>query len=304
MVARMTKRERDISEVLETLDVGDWRGPAHTNMPADAVTALEDGKVLYFPRLGFELAEKERRFLSPEVADAKAKNVSFDPNTGVLKHAVGSPEDLSIMKLMIGRYYESARALVQMLLPNYANALETGRTSFRPSEIACRRLSSKKDDTRLHVDAFPSTPTAGKRILRVFTNVNPDGQGRDWRLGEPFEEVVRAFAGRVPHYFGAGAFLLSAIGATKSRRTAYDHLMLNMHDTMKADEAYQRNAEQNRFSFPAGSTWIVYTDRVSHAAMGGQHLFEQTFYLPVSAMADSSKAPLRILECVTSCPLV
>jgi hypothetical protein len=300
----MTKRERDISEVLEILDVAGWTSPARTNMPTGAVTALEEGKVLYFPRLAFELAEYELRFLSPEATDAKVKNVSFDPNTGILKHAIGSPEDLMAINRMLTRYYQRALALAQILLPQYAKALEIGRTSFRPSEIAGRRLSPKKDDTRLHVDAFPSTPTAGKRILRVFTNVNPNGQGRDWRLGESFECVARSFVDRARRYSATSALFLNAIGATKSYRTAYDHLMLSMHDTMKADDAYQRNAEQNGFSFPPGSTWIVYTDQVSHAAMGGQHLFEQTFYLPVTAMADSSKAPLRILERATGRALV
>jgi hypothetical protein len=73
-------------------------------------------------------------------------------------------------------------------------------------------------------------------------------------------------------------------------------MMLNIHDTMKADDAYQREVEQMAFSFPSGSSWIACTDKVSHAAMGGQYLFEQTFYLPVHAMADPCKAPLRILE--------
>jgi hypothetical protein len=304
MVASMTKYERDIVEVLETLDVTRWHGPAHTNMPGSAVSALEDGKVLYFPRLGFELAAVERRFLSSEVADTQAKNVSFDANTKTLKHAVGSAGDLDAIKAMMARYFEHALALVHMLLPQYANALESGRTSFRPSEIAGRRLSPKKDDTRLHVDAFPSTPTGGKRILRVFTNVNPNGLGREWRLGAPFEEVARVFANRAPRYSAASAILLNVLGATKAHRTAYDHLMLNIHDTMKADEPYQRDAEQNLISFPPGSTWIVYTDKVSHAAMGGQHLFEQTFYLPVTAMADSSKAPLRILERIVGRTLI
>jgi hypothetical protein len=72
--------------------------------------------------------------------------------------------------------------------------------------------------------------------------------------------------------------------------------MLKMHDMMKADDVYQQEAEQTDFSFPPGSTWMVYTDKMSHAATGGQHAFEQTFYLPVHVMSDPSKSPLRILE--------
>jgi hypothetical protein len=33
-----------------------------------------------------------------------------------------------------------------------------------------------------------------------------------------------------------------------------------------------------------------------HAALAGQFLLEQTFYLPVAAMQDENCAPLRILE--------
>ena len=65
---------------------------------------------------------------------------------------------------------------------------------------------------------------------------------------------------------------------------------------MKADLDYQLKADQIDCEFPAGSTWITYTDQVSHAAMAGQYCLEQTFYLPVTSMQDPSRAPLRILE--------
>jgi hypothetical protein len=41
---------------------------------------------------------------------------------------------------------------------------------------------------------------------------------------------------------------------------------------------------------------MVFSDVVSHAAMSGQHAFEQTYHLPVNSMMDPSRAPLRILE--------
>src|SRR2546429_2712052 len=43
-------------------------------------------------------------------------------------------------------------------------------------------------------------------------------------------------------------------------------------------------------SFPVGSTWMAFTDQVSHAAMAGQHLLEQTFYLPLTSMAEDRKS--------------
>ena len=90
--------------------------------------------------------------------------------------------------------------------------------------------------------------------------------------------------------------MLAALRVTKSPRTPYDALMLQLHDAMKQDAAFQESSAQERVDLPAGSTWMTFTDQVSHAAMAGQYQFEQTFLLPVSAMLDESRSPLRILE--------
>ena len=71
------------------------------------------------------------------------------------------------------RFSMAASTLVGQALPAYRDRIEMGRTSFRPVEIAGRASSWRKDDTRLHIDSFPATPVHGKRILRVFSNVNP-----------------------------------------------------------------------------------------------------------------------------------
>jgi hypothetical protein len=73
---------------------------------------------------------------------------------------------------------------------------------------------------------------------------------------------------------------------------------------MKEDTAYQSAAPQLPFDFPPGSTWMAFTDQVSHAAMSGQHQLEQTFLLPVDAMLDPERSPLRILERLKGGPLI
>ena len=75
--------------------------------------------------------------------------------------------------------------------------------------------------------------------------------------------------------------------------------MLQIHDRMKSDPAYQASADQKTHSFAAGSTWMMYSDQVSHAVLAGQHALEQTFYVPVGRMADPARSPLRILENLT-----
>ncbi len=260
-----------------------------------AVDVLERGDVLFFPQLSFPMQEDDGYLLSPTVA-GDGKNVSLDPATRSLRGSRGNDVELRGLKNMMQRFAASSLGLIRKLLPCYETGLEQARTSFRPVEIAGRRTSWRKDDTRLHVDSFPSSPIQGKRILRVFSNVNPRGESRDWRLGEPFEQVARRFLPALPAPLWGSARVLNLLGITKRHRTAYDHYMLQLHDRMKADLEYQSQAAQRAYAFPGGSTWMVYSDLVSHAAMRGQYALEQTYHLPVSAMRDPSRAPLRILE--------
>ncbi len=89
---------------------------------------------------------------------------------------------------------------------------------------------------------------------------------------------------------------MRAIGVTKRRRTEYDHVMLQLHDHAKADLVFQRDAPQARVDFAPGTTWVVYSDQVLHAAMGGQHMMEQTFYLANEQLQRPETSPLRVLE--------
>ena len=94
---------------------------------------------------------------------------------------------------------------------------------------------------------------------------------------------------------GSG-YLLALVRVTKSPRSAYDALMLQLHDRMKGDDDFQGTSPQSAFDFPAGSTWMAFTDEVSHAATAGQYQLEQTFLLPVGAMQNPQRSPLRVLE--------
>ena len=256
---------------------------------------LEAGDVLWQPAGFFPIEVHEQPLFSPSVL-ASGKNVSFDPATGQVGGSAMTGEMAQVLRRMLSRFSDEALAFVQRTCPPYAAHVTRGRTSFRPVEIAGRPSSWRKDDTRLHIDAFPATPSQGRRILRVFANVNPNGQPRSWRIGDSFDAVGRHFAPalRMP-WPGAGA-VLSLLRVTKTPRSAYDALMLQLHDRMKEDTAYQRSAPQAAFDFPAGSSWMAFTDQVSHAAMAGQYQLEQTFLLPVGAMLDAERSPLRVLE--------
>lgn len=281
-----------------TLTSSNWQHDYSESEQQQAISTLEQGGVLFLPNLPFALLPPETAFLSPETVD-KSKNVNFDINTGRLRGTALEGTQAAGLKAMIERFTRHSQQLVQHLLPHYQRNLSTARTSYRPVEILGRPSSWRKDDTRLHVDAFPSSPVRERRILRVFSNINPHGKPRAWRLGEEFENVARRYLPAIKPPLPGSSQLLHWLHVTKSRRSAYDHYMLQLHDSMKADLPYQSGAHQMSVDFPPGSTWVVYSDQASHAAMGGQYLLEQTFYLPVDAMADPARSPLRILERLT-----
>lgn len=287
--------------VVQTYPDATWGddGPTRNVEPV-----LEGGHVLAFPALAFVLSDDERRFLDPRWADPEAKNVSVRWPLGELRGARGGDSDLAALKAMVVRYAEASERLALRLFPHYRGRLRRGNTSFRPLDVSGRPRSWRQDDARLHVDAFPSNPMQGTRLLRVFCNVNPHGEPRRWRVGEPFEAHAHRYLARLGRPLPGAARLLAALGITKRRRTGYDHAMLRLHDLAKADADFQRDSPQARVDFAAGTTWICFSDQVLHAAMGGQHLLEQTFYLGPADLARPASAPLAILERLIGRPLL
>ncbi|GJE42157.1 Kdo hydroxylase family protein [Methylobacterium soli] len=267
------------------------------------VEALEGGAVLMFPDLDFPFSAFEERFVERPFADGKAKNVNIRGEAAELRGAAGTPEEQEALRQVLLRYRAFAQGLIDRYLPAYTGKLTLAGTSYRPFDVDRRKLSWRRDDTRLHVDAFPSNPIGEKRILRVFRNINPNGQPRHWRVGEDFGSMADKFLDRLPGYSPLSAKLLAALRITKARRSEYDHLMLHLHDALKQDMAYQESAPQADVHFAPGQTWVTFSDLVMHGAMGGQYMLEQTAYLPVTSQADAAKSPQRILAAKLGRPL-
>jgi hypothetical protein len=136
-----------------TLDIASWRplvAPADTERHA---RELEAGGVLVLPRLAFEMVPDEARFLDVRWSDGKAKNISLEGDA--IKGARGDASDLAALTRMIARFAADATALIGAMFPRYAPHLKRARTSYRPHGAAGRAVSWRKDDTRLHVAAFP-----------------------------------------------------------------------------------------------------------------------------------------------------
>lgn len=260
--------------------------------------ALENEHIITLPKLGFTIHDTEKTFFDPQILAGNRKNISYDIARQRLAGDNLQESERSHLMAMLHRYALFASNLVQNAFSHYASHIEVGRTSFRPAAIDERvQLSKNKDDRLLHIDAFPSSPTQGKRILRVFTNVDLQSRAREWRIGdESFEALVRRFVAPLEPAPELLLNCLDWLGITKSKRSLYDDLMLKFHKALKFNERFQQTDEQQYLHFWPGTTWVVMTDQVTHAAMKGQFCLEQTFYLPAEKQLNPERSPLKILE--------
>lgn len=280
---------------------------------------LEEGKIVYFEKLPFDLPEVDRQFLlSQKQSEFKGhKNVSYRPGQDLLRGAAeDDPQEAQRLHALMRNYSNQVVKFLGRFLAPYAPHWSLDFATWRPLEEKNRDLPLHKRNDLLHVDAFPSRPTKGSRILRCFTNINPE-RSRVWATTEGFEtlaerfaldagltQVARRSASPVGAIKRGVAPLLKAIGLRGADRSAYDEFMLRFHDYLKENTDYQEKWEKTRLEFPPFSTWMVFTDSVPHAALSGQYALEQTFIVPMKAMVVPQKSPLRVLEALCGQSLV
>ncbi len=182
--------------MIAELELDRWTGPFDAPLRARAVTALEAGAVLYFPKLAFRLSADENQFLDPAVSDGKAKNISLDPATGKLQATSLAGEPARALGAMIERFGAGAAGLVEGLLPY--REVERARTSFRPMQVKDRHYSRINDDRLLHVDAFPSRPMRGAAHPALFRQCRAFHLARQRRAPLAGGRAVRGFRARLP----------------------------------------------------------------------------------------------------------
>jgi hypothetical protein len=285
--------------------------------PASAGAALcgelEAGNILYFPATPFAISEEDRAVLlgQKQTSGAFHKNVAYRPAedrvTGLDKSESVEAEKL---RGILQHYSQSAAKFLGELLPPYAGKWKLDYASYRPIEEKGRpaRLHARNDLP--HVDAFPTRPTNGDRILRLFTNINPV-ENRVWITAPPFAAIAPHFANSVglPARPGTNPFSSAlrgigrALNLPGARRSPYDQFMHECHNAMKEDAEFQRSAPKQQWEFPPNSTWIVLTDCVSHAVLSGRYALEQTFIISRNAMVRPEIAPAEILERLAGYPL-
>jgi hypothetical protein len=274
---------------------------------------LESGQILLFRELPFDLPADDRRFLvsQPWSELRLHKNVSYRPGEDILRGVAGDSTTVDRVHSILRNYSTEVLRFAAEFLAPYAGKWITDFSSFRPLEEKGRDLPLHKRNDLLHVDAFPSRPTRGGRILRIFTNLNPS-KVRVWNTTGAFGELARKYADDAGlQQFASESGLSRAVhglagklGMRGADRTPYDAFMLRFHDYLKENSDFQTNYPKARLEFPPLATWMVFTDGVAHAAMSGQYALEQTLLIPRSALVSPDDAPYRILEKITRKELV
>jgi hypothetical protein len=287
---------------------GGWKNAAEALTRSRHYCAeLERGNILLFPAPPFDLPPDDVNFLlGLKPADSRLhKNISYRPESDMLRGFAEEGKQPRVHEIM-RRYAAEVKNFVESFLEPYSGRLQMDYASFRPLEEEGRDLSLHKRNDLLHVDAFPSRPTRGARILRVFTNVNPS-KDRNWVIGERFPQLAHRFANaagltKYANQSKAWSGLkrgLGRAGLPFRDRAPYDEFMLHFHDWLKENTEFQQASEgKEAVAFPPMATWLVYTDGVPHAALSGQFAMEQTFIVPVEALVAPEASPIRVLEAI------
>ena len=268
---------------------------------------LESGHILFFPETPFPLAPDDRDFLLGlrQTEGKFHKNVAYRPLedrlTGLDKREPS--ERQRRLGSILRKFSADVARFLDETFPDYAGRIRRDFASFRPLEEKGRPSRLRARNDLLHTDAFPTRPTHGDRILRVFTNFNPT-ERRVWHTSETFAGLAPRLArdAGLPSHSPLTAHhspllrLGSLLGIAAARRSPYDRFMLRFHNFLKENRNFQETCTKQRWEFPPGSAWIVFTDMATHAVLSGQFALEQTFIVSRSAMVLPEMAPISILE--------
>jgi hypothetical protein len=256
-----------------------------------------------------ELADDDYRFLlSQRQTDARYhKNIAYRPARDTLT-GVARGSDEQRLRRLIRSFTEQSVRLLSLLLARYAASWRLDYASFRPFEEEGRDLKLHSRNDLLHFDAFPTRPTNGHRILRFFANLNPE-KPRVWLTTDAFPQLAERFAKEagLERLARRGASPLGRLGRKMNvpgfRRSPYDAMMHRFHNFLKENRRFQETCTKERWEFPPQSSWLVFTDMVSHAVLSGQMALEQTFIVSRESMLNPELAPASVLERITGISL-
>jgi hypothetical protein len=280
-------------------------------------TLLETNHIVYFPRCPIPLPDAATlRFLRSELPSRlRLKNVSYHPEADRLTGLEADEPTRDRVTSVLREHLAGVTAFLGRVAPNLAAGWTIGTCSFRPIQERGRNLKPHASNELVHIDAGAYGATHGDRILRFFVNVNA-GEDRVWASKGSITDLLERH--------GAAAGLLDGSGRLKQRieksvadhafsalvgglarlnplarvldSSPYDRTMRLLHNYMKDDEGFKRDARgYEEIRFPPFSAWAVFTDGVSHASVSGQFALVTTMIVRHQALKHPQFSPYSLL---------
>jgi hypothetical protein len=276
------------------------KGPDPSNAPR-----LERGEILEFATCPFPLPEGEdMAFLrSQSLGSSAHKNISYSPGTDRLAGYARQPRaQVERLQSLLADFSRVATGWLAATLPGYASGWTIDQVSYRPEEEATRKLRQTARNDLLHVDAFPSRPTNGQRILRLFVNVNPT-EPRVWVTSDNFARLLELYGKEVGLPVSSRPSWTTRLRGEFVRlfrpgqrtRSAYDEFMIRFHNFLKGNDQFQERCFKRFWNFQPGATWLVMTDACSHAVLRGRYALENSYFVAPESLALPEESPPALL---------
>jgi hypothetical protein len=288
-------------------------GPALFQENLDLEQRLEEGELVTLPTCPFQLPEgDERPFLFEQRLSSSKKNISYHPETGAVSgFEYRSQAQATRLARLMRAFADHAFEWVRAALPRYKDGCRLDRAGFHPEEEATRKLRLTARNDLLHIDAFPSRPTQGARILRLYVNIHPT-DARVWITSESFAKLIARHGNEVglPNLFTEGwawrfgQGLLSIFQPGSNQRTVYDRFMLRFHHFLKTHDRFQEEAPKRFWHFPPGTTWLAFTDSLSHADLRGRFALELSLFIAPHVLVRPELSPAALLERAAGIPVL
>jgi hypothetical protein len=274
---------------------------------------LERGEIVYFPTCPFALFGRDDRefLLQQRFGGGLHKNISFDPangrTSGYLAH---SRQQRRRLRGLLKGFSERATAWLAGLLPRYAARWRLDRVHYRPEEEATRMLRDTARNELLHLDAFPTRPSRGDRILRLFVNLD-DHEPQSWVTSETVASLLARFGRQagLPHQVEASwprrlrHGLIGLVQPHYRRRTIYDSFMLRFHHFLKSHQDFQERGLKKFHAFAPGSAWLLFSDGLAHGVLRGQHALDHSYFVAGDTLELPDLAPATLLERACGLPV-
>jgi hypothetical protein len=278
--------------------------------------AMERGEVVFFDQCPVELpAEPDLRFMRDGLPrELQVKNISYHPESDSIPRFEAASEVRNRMEQILRTHGRRVEAFLRRSCPDFVPGWTLGTTSFRSIEEQGRKLPPRSSNELVHIDAGAYGATNGARILRFFVNIHPT-RDRVWGTKGSFpalmsrhpelwdaakggKERVEIDKGPLDKLYsgliGALSKLYPLVRVIDS--SPYDRSMRRIHNFMKENRMFRDNPEgYKEIYFPPLSSWMVFTDGISHSVLTGQHALVTTVLVPLANCRIPELAPYEVL---------